>query len=160
MLPVGSLAPPESVSRCLYVSDIKKDLNFIQKVKERCFCMFSVRKIFSRDTWSNLHIQKHILFQFPAVTWNQWYLSLFTFSVSASPQFYLKMVVYQCILSCVSDFGGRSGCLTWVTDGELWEDGRSECKHSLSLHCHNEGGVCVWGWDHRIRMCLTLLVIV
>lgn len=76
--------------------------------------------------------------------------------------FYRKTVVYQCILSCLTS-AEHSGCHTWVTDRGLGEDGKFECKHSLSLHCHTEGGtlsVSVWGWDHRIRMCLTLLVIV
>lgn len=54
------------------------------------------------------------------------------------------MAVYQCFLSCLADFGGVFGADTpgSGTRGH-GEDGRSECKQSLSLNCQlGSGALC------------------
>lgn len=124
--------------------------------------------------WQTTHTVAHILFQFPAAFIRKSMPpSLLTFRVSASPCFLFLLSFFFLsqnplyINTCCHvrpTSTGRCGCHTRVRDGgrcggrwEIWV--QTESVSGLSLR---EGtlSLSVWGWDHRIRMCLTLLVIV
>ncbi len=71
-------------------------------------------------------------------------LSLVTFSVSASPSLISQWLYINASCHVWPTSAGRPGRHTWVRDAGLWEDGRSECKQSLSLRCHRgRDALCV-----------------
>lgn len=100
------------------------------------------------DTWSkHSHLQAHPV---PDSSSDKKSMpsSLVSFSVSASPSFILKRLYINASCHVWPTSAEHSGCHTWVRDGGLGEDGRSECKQSLSLHCH-------WGRD-ALCVCVRL----
>ena len=66
--------------------------------------------------------------------------SLVIFSVSASPSFISKWLRINGFCHVWPTLAGCSGRHTWVRDRGHGEDGRSECKHSLSLNCQLGSG--------------------
>lgn len=71
-------------------------------------------------------------------------LSLVIFSVSASPSFISKWLYINASCHVWPTSAGHSVWHTWVRDRGLGEDGRSECKQSLSPIFHwGSGTLCV-----------------
>lgn len=69
--------------------------------------------------------------------------SLVIFSVSASPSFISKWLHINASCHVWPGLTGRSGRHAWVRDRGHGEDGRSECKQSLSLSCQlGSGALC------------------
>lgn len=75
--------------------------------------------------------------------------SLVIFSVSASPSFISKWLRINTSCHAWPTPAGCSGRHTWVRDRGHGEDGRSECKQSLSLNCQRGSGAL--GDSARLR---------
>lgn len=125
--------------RCV---DINESVH-IQQLKERRFCRISsIRN--NAHLFSPKQICKHILAQFPAATSNQ-----------CPPHWSYLVSVPLPLLSqngCISMLPVTSDRLRQGVQADTpgsgtegsGEDGRSECKQSLSLNCHwGSGALCV-----------------